>query len=91
MFRVDCGIAHFTHIFFLLTELVISGINYVLSCRMTVLEHITISGPHDLIATKFQPDDKGRSGVKYVDLTWTPTQAEKGVNIVCLRAYDDHK
>ena len=51
-------------------------------------DSITVSGPRNLNSSSLQQDDRGRAGVKFADLTWAPTTAEKGVNVICLKAFD---
>ena len=61
------------------------------SFRGSLPDSITVSGPRNLNSSSLQPDDRGRSGVKFVDLAWAPTPAERGVNMLCLRAFDQNK
>lgn len=51
-------------------------------------ESVSISGPRGIHHTIFAADDKGRTSVFYVDISWTSTQVNEGVIPVCFNVRD---
>lgn len=52
------------------------------------LKVIDISGHSGITKSSLQPDNQGRPNVWRVDITWSPTQSDKGTHIICASAED---